>query len=206
MASVGEIIKKEREKKGLTLRQIEKEIKIREKYLAAIEENKWEIFSSRIYIIGVIKNYSKVLGLESQKIVALFRRDYEQKDDIHFKRRVASHYLTSQSRRIVLGGVILIIAVFSSYFGYQLKQFLSPPKVAIVSPQGDRFRSVDILKITGQTEKEASIIIYGEKIYPSKDGTFQYDFPIKMGRNELVIEVIGANGKKAVLKKDYFKD
>ena len=89
---------------------------------------------------------------------------------------------------------------------FQLSQFLSPPRVTIVSPIASKFRSLDSIKITGKTEKEASITIYGEKVYPNKDGVFEYNFPLKQGKNELIIEVVGANGKKSVLKKDYFRE
>lgn len=206
MASVGEILKKERDKKGLTLRQIEKEIKIREKTLRAVEENNWNFFSSKIYITGVIRSYSQYLGLDTQKILAFFRRDFESTDNVHIHNHVAPGYLTPQSKKLMTLSLFLIIVLFLSYFGYQLKQFLSPPKIVILSPQGDKVRSDDLIKIVGKTEKEATVTIYGEKVYPNKEGTFEYSFPVRDGKNELVIEVVGANGKKTVLKKNYFKE
>ncbi len=206
MASVGEILKKEREKKGLTLRQIEKEIKIREKILRAVEENDWNFFSSKIYSTGVIRNYSKYLGLDTQKILAFFRRDFENTDDIHIRKNVTPGYLTPQSKKLMALSLFLIIILFLSYFSYQLKQFLSPPNIVIISPQGDRVRSEELIKIVGRTEKEATVTIYGEKVYPNREGIFEYNFPVRDGKNELVIEVVGANGKKSVLKKNYIKE
>ncbi|MBI4009457.1 helix-turn-helix domain-containing protein, partial [Candidatus Roizmanbacteria bacterium] len=64
MLSVGEILKKHREKLGIKLSEVEKQIRIREKFLRAIEENDWNIFTSKIYISGIIKNYSQYLGLD----------------------------------------------------------------------------------------------------------------------------------------------
>ena len=94
MTTVGEILQKERIDKGIALLDIEKQIKVREKYLRAIEENNWDFFSSKIYITGILKNYSRLLGLDEKKVLAFFRRDYEKKDEVKFKRKVSQQYLT----------------------------------------------------------------------------------------------------------------
>src|SRR3989344_2277457 len=123
MATVGEILREERLIKGLQLRDIEKQTRVREKYLRAIEENNWNFFSSKIYIIGILKNYSRILGLDSKRILAFFRRVYERKEEAKFKERVSSSYLTPQSRKLlrlaIVGGVLL----FLLYFVYQLKLY-----------------------------------------------------------------------------------
>lgn len=206
MLSVGEILKNEREKKGLSLSYVEKELKVREKFLKAIEENRWNHFSSRIYIIGIIKNYSKLLSLDSKKILAFFRREYEKKEEIKFKERVSSQYLTSETKKFALIGLILVFLLFFGYFTYQLKIYFSPPKVVIISPKDNLFNRNEKIKIVGKTEKEALITIFKERVYQNKDGVFEYDFPLKKGKNELVIEVVGANGKKTIVKKDFYKN
>ena len=81
MLSVGEILKKQRKKKGLTLLEVEKKIKVRLKFLKAIEDNNWS-FSSKVYISGIIKNYAQFLDLDKDKVLAFFRRDYEKNDEM----------------------------------------------------------------------------------------------------------------------------
>lgn len=206
MASIGELLKIEREKKGLSLKQVEKETKIRESLLQAVEQNAWEAFSSRIYITGVIRNYARYLGIDSSRLIALFRRDYEKKDDVSFKKRVPIAYLTSETKKTVIFGIVLLCLLFIFYFAYQLSQFFSSPEIVITSPHQTRLRGVDQVRIVGQTEKESSVIIYGEKVYPNKEGVFEYTFPLKDGKNELIIEVVGPNGRKSVLKKEYIKE
>lgn len=206
MLSVGEILKKTREEQGLTLKQIEKEIKIREKFLKAIEENDWLNFSSKIYIEGIIRNYSNLLGLDEKKMQAFFRREYERKEEIKFKRKVASKYLTPETKKIISFGLTLVFVFFISYFAYQLKLYLSPPKITILQPRETLFKRIDRIKILGKTEREATVTIFGERIYQNKDGVFEFKLPLKKGKNELVIEVVGANGKKSVLKKVYVRE
>lgn len=205
MLSVGEILRKEREKKGLTLLQIEKAIKVREKFLSAIEHNDWKPFSSKIYITGIIKNYAHFLELDENKLEAFFRREYERKEEVKFKKRESAKQFTPQSRRYTIGGIIIVFLIFSVYFGYQLFLFLSPPKVFIVAPRENRFKE-DRITIIGKTEKEASINIFGDRVYQNKEGTFEYDFPLQVGTNEFVAEITGANGKKTIIKRIFIRD
>lgn len=206
MISVGEILKKERENKNIQLINVEKAIKVRTKFLKAIEENNWDFFSSKIYITGIIKNYSDFLGLDAPKMTAFFRRDYERKEEVRFKTKVASKYLTPQTKKIAMIGLIVLFLTFFVYFGYQLKTYLSPPTVVIISPKETQFTREDRIKIKGRTEKDAMVTIFGERVYQNKEGVFTYDFPLKEGKNELLIEVIGANGKKTVITKTYIKN
>lgn len=206
MLSVGEILKKDRERKGLTLKQVEKVIKVREKFLKAIESNDWSVFSSKIYISGILKNYSQYLGLEHTKILAFFRRDYESHEETSFRKSIASGYLKPETRQIVYMGFFLIFLVFSLFFGYQLKLYLSPPEVTITEPKATRFRAVERVRIAGIADRESAVTVAGEHVYQNKDGTFEYSYPLKKGRNHLVIEVTGANGKKTVVTKDFILD
>jgi transcriptional regulator with XRE-family HTH domain len=170
MLSVGDILRREREKKGLTFQQVEKGTKIRARYIQAVEENNLEEFTSKVYISGVIRNYAKFLGMDVKKAEAYFRRDYEKKEVLKFKKNEVQKYVTP---------------------------------VSIIAPTKTVFRNIDRIRIQGLTEKEASITIFGERVYPNKDGQFQYDLPLKKGKNELVVEVVGGNGKKAMLKKEF---
>ena len=78
---------KEREKKGLLLIDIEKQIKVREKYLKAIEDENWNYFSSKIYITGILKNYSRVLNLDHKKVLAFLDVIMRRKEEVKFKEK-----------------------------------------------------------------------------------------------------------------------
>lgn len=206
MLTVGGILKNAREKQGISISDIEKKIKVRAKFLQAIESNNLDIFSSKIYITGIIKNYARFLGLDDKKVLAFFRRDYERKEEVKFKTRISNKYLTPETKRVVLIIISLIVLFFALYFGYQLKQFFSPPILTVISPLTNTFTIEDKVKFVGKTDKDAAVTIFGERIYEDKYGVFTYDFPLKNGKNELVIEIVGANGKKTVITKTYTKN
>jgi len=205
MLTVGEILKNQRLKKDLSLKEISKQIKVKEDYLRALESNQWSIFPSKVYIEGVIKSYSSFLGLNYKKVLPFFYRDYDDKESITFKKRVADEYFTPQIKNTFRALTFVLIFIFFGYFLYQIKLFFTPPKLILLSPKGDTFYNEKIIKIVGKTEKETEITIFGERIYPTRDGLFEYDFPLKKGKNELVIELIGANGRKTVFKKIFYK-
>ncbi len=205
MLSVGEILKQERLKKGYTFSFIEKKTKIREKFLIALEQNDWVMFSSKIYITGIIKNYAAFLGLDAHKLLAFFRREYEKKDEIRFKRRVKSSYFASDTKAIVAVIFTFVFLAFFLYFGYQLFQYLKPPSLLLIEPKSTVFKRIAKIKIIGKTEKDSHISIFSERIYQNKDGFFEYDFPLKVGKNTLTVDIIGANGKKTSNTYSFFR-
>lgn len=205
MLSVGSILKNEREKKGLLLTDIEKQIKVREKYLKAIENENWNFFSSKIYITGILKNYSRVLNLDEKRVLAFFRRDYERKEEVKFKRKITSSYLTSETKKFLTIGIIILTSLFVLYFAYQLKTYFSPPTATIVSPTKTSYTIEKKIKIIGKTDKDTSVTISGERIYQNKEGIFEYELSLMEGNNKLLINLVGANGKKATVEKSFFK-
>lgn len=204
MLTVGKILKNEREKKGLKLSDIEKSVKVRSKFLNAIENDNWSIFTSKIYITGIIRNYSKELGVDPEKMLAFFRREYAKKEDTSFRKNLTSKYFTPQRVKILYFLIFLLVILFSYYFGFQIKRYFTPPKIEIISPTQNIFKHQDKIKIIGKTEMEAIIKIFGDRIYQNEKGVFSYDFPLKEGKNKLKIEITGANGKTSIIERFYY--
>ena len=205
MTTVGQILKKERESKGLLLSDIEKKIRIREKYLVALESDDWNYFSSKIYIIGLLKNYSRILDLDSKKILAFFRRDYERKEEVKFKEKISSSYLISNSSSIIKFLIILSFIFIFIYFGYQLKLYFTPPSLKIIAPISDNFTTETKINIIGKTDKDAMVTVMGNRLYQDKLGQVNYEFPLQEGTNKVTFEIVGANGKKSTVVKIYYK-
>ena len=74
MVTAGEVLKTKRESLGKTITQISQETKIQEKFLEYIENNEYENFDSDVFVSGFIKIYSDNLGLDTERVLALFRR------------------------------------------------------------------------------------------------------------------------------------
>jgi cytoskeletal protein RodZ len=72
--TLGEILRSEREKKGLSVKEIEVATSIRTIYISAIEEGNYSIIPGEVYLKGFIRNYSNFLGLDGQQFVDLYRQ------------------------------------------------------------------------------------------------------------------------------------
>ena len=80
MIQIGKILKNKREELGLKFEQIEEELKIKKKYLQYLESNDFSKFKSTAHAKGFLRNYSKLLELNDEQTLALYRRDVENLD------------------------------------------------------------------------------------------------------------------------------
>ena len=62
--TIGVYLKEERQKKNLSLKQISQKTKINLTQLEYLEEDKLDLLPNKAYVIGYLKSYSKVLGIE----------------------------------------------------------------------------------------------------------------------------------------------
>lgn len=74
--SFGSILKKAREKKGISLEDVSKELFIKARQLQAIEEENFEALPEHAFSHGFVKNYAKYLGLNEHEVVAIFDDAY----------------------------------------------------------------------------------------------------------------------------------
>lgn len=66
---VGEILRREREKQGLSLADVADETSIREVYLEAIEKGSYADLPGDVYAKGFIRNYSKFLQIDGDSLL-----------------------------------------------------------------------------------------------------------------------------------------
>lgn len=66
---VGEILRREREKQGLSLADVADETSIREVYLEAIEKGSYDDLPGDVYAKGFIRNYSKFLQIDGDSLL-----------------------------------------------------------------------------------------------------------------------------------------
>ena len=77
---MGSVLKTEREKRGLTIQDVERETSIRAKYLDALEKGQYDLLPSEVYVKGFIRNYAGFLGLNAEKLVQDYREEIHGAD------------------------------------------------------------------------------------------------------------------------------
>jgi cytoskeleton protein RodZ len=66
---IGEKLEEARKRRGLSIREVSEATKIRGEYLAAMEDNSFNINLPEIYIRGFLKNYARFLRLDAIKLL-----------------------------------------------------------------------------------------------------------------------------------------
>jgi cytoskeleton protein RodZ len=66
---IGSSLRDARIRRGLELAQVERDIKIRARYLAALEDDDFEALPGSAYARGFLRTYAEYLGLETQRFV-----------------------------------------------------------------------------------------------------------------------------------------
>ncbi|AZO95486.1 helix-turn-helix domain-containing protein [Halocella sp. SP3-1] len=67
--SIGAKLKEAREKQGLSLKDLQEKTKIRSKYLAALENEEYELIPGEAYVKAFIKGYADYLNLDGAQLV-----------------------------------------------------------------------------------------------------------------------------------------
>ncbi len=80
--SLGTSLRKLREAKNLSLRNVEDKLHIRRAYLEAIEKGEYGAIPSEIYVRGFLRSYARFLGVSPEKCL---RRYEEEKEGIQRK-------------------------------------------------------------------------------------------------------------------------
>ena len=206
MKTVGEILRKEREKQGKTIRQIQRQTKIGEKILKALESNDFSSLPPAPFIKGFIRSYSQALGLDSARLVAIFRRSWQENE----RKKIIPQWLVNPldkqklvwtPKTTLILSAILIIFIFLGFITFQLLNFILPPKLTVMSPLENQAVKKDIILVAGEVNKEASVYVNDKLVKTDDQGKFSYQLKLFAGQNLIEIKAIDRRGKKRVVKR-----
>ncbi|MBV8258572.1 MAG: helix-turn-helix domain-containing protein [Actinobacteria bacterium] len=81
MFEIGPSLREARDKRGLSAEDVQKAIRIRGRYLNALEEERWELLPGDAYIKGFLRTYAEFLGLNGNLYVDEFNSRYARRED-----------------------------------------------------------------------------------------------------------------------------
>ena len=112
--SLGALLKKERENKGLSHAQVSQQTRVRSRFLEAIENEEWDLLPASALVKGFIRSYARALALDEERIIELYGEEVRT-DDFPEKFNLPS----IPQRKIwpfVVGGLLLfLVAVLGFY-------------------------------------------------------------------------------------------
>lgn len=141
---VGGMLKEARMKKGLKIADIAKELCIRGAYLEAIESSNYDEIPEHPYGVGFIRTYAEFLGLNSARIVQLFKEETDassRPEDVYVLEPQAEATVPGKKYILISLGAILLL--YLAWFAYKesLENEAAPVAVEqedVVAETGDR--------------------------------------------------------------------
>ena len=131
MESLGKYLKKERENRKISLKEVAKNIKVREQFLRSVEEDRHDLLPSPTYVKGFLSAYAKYMGLDPNEVI--LRYENFLKGEPVPRQEVPSEEKILWSSKYLWGiGGIIVVGVVASYF---LFFGLSKPSIEPVSPK-----------------------------------------------------------------------
>jgi cytoskeletal protein RodZ len=133
MASLGQDLKRERELRGISLKEISSSTKISLRFLQALEEDRLDILPGSFFIKAILKNYAKFIGLEEDYVLnKYYEASLEQEQSLESKqaKRKTRPVVSKNIKKLIYAGaliIILLLFLFSLYYLFFLKKQTSPP-------------------------------------------------------------------------------
>lgn len=199
MIKVGEKLKEERKRKGLSLEQVAKATKIRESFLLAIEEGNYEKLPGSSYAHGFVKNYIEYMGFPLKQYLALFRREYDEKENSKVLPEGLMGRDSIPLRRFSLrqafwlGGVV-ILALFA-YLLFQYRAAFWAPQLTIQFPIDSSSVSSQTIQVTGTTDANTAVTVNTLPAYVDTNGKFSKEIPVFPGDVVITIKAVNSFGK-----------
>jgi len=175
--TVGKILSEERQKRRLSTADFSKRARIRESYILALENDEYDKLPPAVFVKGYVKMYARILGFDSEPVLALLRRDFKlsvrgtlvPREFLTpvFKRQTRSARVTT-----ALLGLAIIFLTVSSYVFWQWYQVQLPPSLQITSPVENTVSSPSVI-VRGQTDATAILTINNQPVALQPDGSFE---------------------------------
>lgn len=197
---LGEVLRTAREAKSVDLVRVERETKIRERYLSALERGEYRELPGAVYTRGFLRNYGTYLGLDAEYLIDLYRLETSAIEAEPAAQPGPPRPLAIRRRRtfVVTPGAIvaailtLMVGALVAWFGYEFVNFARTPELRITRPAGnvaDHDRTS--ITIGGITAPNATVTVRGLRENPSvvADGSGAFELTVGLVPGSNVIRL-----------------
>jgi cytoskeletal protein RodZ len=192
---LGTVLRTAREARFIDLARVERDTKIRVRYLSALERGDYRDLPEPIYTRGFLRNYGLYLGLDPEYLIDLYRLESgitSERPGMPSPRRPVA---TRQGRSLVISSGMVVAAIltvlvvaFVVYLVGEFVTFARTPDLRITDPAADVAAWAQLeYTVRGTTEPNATITTDGLRQNPSAKADAQ-------GAFSLTVELVpGAN-------------
>jgi len=113
---IGETLRAARRQQRRTLSDAAAETRVRETYLAALEEEEFSALGGDVYVKGFLRSYARYLGLDPDPLVAAYRREFERGEETPTVAPGTAPAMPASGERppqfaLIAGGVAFLVLV-----------------------------------------------------------------------------------------------
>lgn len=203
MKTAGDLLFEKRQLLELSLADVSSRTKVKEKYLKALESSDFASLPSSTVVKGFLKSYARVLHLNPDTLIAMFRRDFEEKKGDIIPPGLVNPII-SNSRGLTVTSILTFAAilVFSLFLGIQLKEWLSLPELKLYQPEeGETYG--ELVTVKGKTDPDATITINNQSVIVGSSGEFNLDLILPAGTHKVFLQSTSRSGKASLLERSF---
>jgi cytoskeletal protein RodZ len=209
MRTVGQILREEREKKFYTLEEIEKVTKIRVELLKALEADDYSKLPPPTFVQGFIKNYGKFLKLDTEKLLAVFRREFSDRKN---PPRIMDSLLNPVGRnkfhftpaRLISGLVVGLILAFFVYLWFEYRFLVGVTYLEVSQPIDQVSVDNPVVQVVGKAEPEARVEINNQVVGVDQEGNFSQELTLTESSSKIAVTATSKFGKKTEVDRTVF--
>ena len=125
--TAGEVLRKKREDIGLSIDHIANKLNLDSKLIELLEKNDYEKFNIETYIKGYLRAYAKVLDLDGDMIINLYKESNPEKTPEILPNVTPKIQRNSTGRSVKLFSYIIGLTIVLSILVWYQKNFLVQP-------------------------------------------------------------------------------
>ena len=186
---LGTVLRTAREARFIDLVRVERDTKIRVRYLTALEQGDYRDLPGSVYTRGFIRNYGLYLGLDPEYLVDLYRLEtgsgVERPTMPSARRPMAARQgrsLVVTSGAVAAAILTILVVAFVVYLVGEFVTFARTPDLRITDPAGDvaAWQGTEYT-IRGVTEPNSTVTTDGLRQNPSTTADAQGAFSVQVG-------------------------
>lgn len=186
---LGTVLRTAREARFIDLARVERDTRIRIRYLSALERGDYRDLPEPIYTRGFIRNYGLYLGLDPEYLIDLYRLErgtaVERPAVPSARRPMAARQgrsLVVSSGAIAAAILTVLVVAFVVYLVGELVTFARTPDLRITDPAADVVGwEGDEYTIRGITEPNSTITTDGLRQNPTTTADASGAFSVRVG-------------------------
>jgi hypothetical protein len=199
-----DLLKEGMKMKGMSIEHLANVTGISDRFLILLIEEQFDKLPPSPYLHGYIIKISEALDFDGDAVW----KEYFKETGI-VRKSGASDSLPGRSlsnikkfKKISLLAIVVIVIII--YVLFRLYEYFKTPELSIHGIGENTVVSEPLFKLNGKINIKDSLLLNGEQVYPSEDGSFEKDIILSPGFNTIKFEIKKFLGKEYTIEKQIF--